>query len=237
MVTFDQSSNGLRGGVNLARDSDGRLSTPAYALVRDGLRQEVISGQLPAGTRITIAEVAKRYGVSLMPVREAFQALEAEGVLERLPYKGARVRAMSRELVSQIFDLRGALELLMARLAMPNVAPAVLDRLSRLNAALRVAAERDDIHEVMSLNQDFHTLLYEHSYNGEALAAFNRSANLIIALIQQHGLGPERRRQIVDEHAQIIAALRTQDQAELARVVQAHYEGAKAELLSCMPPD
>ncbi|MGI6083267.1 MAG: GntR family transcriptional regulator [Limnochordia bacterium] len=220
----------------MVHDWSDRLSTPAYALVRDRLRQDVISGRLSAGTRVTIAEVAKKYDVSQMPVREAFQALQAEGILELLPHRGARVRAMSRKFVRNMYDLRGAIENLLARLAMPHLSPADLIKLDELHSAFCEAAEQNDTQKMLSLNQEFHTFIYRRGDNPEALAVFDRSANLVMALRQQYGYSAERRRQIVAQHAAMLDALRAQDEASLAEVVQRHCEEAKADLLSRMPP-
>lgn len=221
----------------VTHDWTGKLSTPAYALVRDRLRQDVVSGRLPAGKRVTIAEIARKYAVSQMPVREAFQALQAEGILVLLPHRGARVRAMSQRFVRNMYDLRGAIETLLARLAMPNLAPATLGKLHELHSVFCTAVEQNDTREMLRLNQDFHTFIYQHGDNPEALAVFDRSANLVMALRQQYGYSAVRRQEIVTQHSGILDALRAQDEAALVKVVQRHCDEAKMDLLSRMPPD
>ncbi|MBL8228105.1 MAG: GntR family transcriptional regulator, partial [Bryobacterales bacterium] len=68
------------------------LGDPVYLRVRERLRADILSGRFGPGERIKIAELSKRYGVSQMPVREALQMLQGEGLITIAPNKGASVR-------------------------------------------------------------------------------------------------------------------------------------------------
>mgnify|MGYP000733094313 CR=1 FL=1 len=82
--------------------------------VADQLRDDIVSHRIKPGSRITAKEIADKYGVSSMPVREAFSMLCGENLLE-MNYRGATVIAVTPELVAQLNDLQYALESLFDR--------------------------------------------------------------------------------------------------------------------------
>jgi DNA-binding GntR family transcriptional regulator len=90
--------------------------------VQDEIRRDIIFGGLPAGTRITEAALAAKYGISRVPVREALRALEAEGFVESRPYAGSTVSAMPVEDADDLFAVREALEAATARRAAKRAA-------------------------------------------------------------------------------------------------------------------
>src|SRR5437764_1195259 len=81
------------------------------------IRDDIVAGTLPLGSRITIDALALRYGVSHMPVREALRDLQGEGLVVIEPNRGARVRAIDARFVENIFEIRTALEVMMVRRA------------------------------------------------------------------------------------------------------------------------
>lgn len=92
---------------------------PLPDLVADRLRAEILNGELSAGTRLQQGAVAERFGVSPIPVREAFSQLEGEGFLGRDPYHGAFVRPLSDSELLDLTETRLALETLALRCALP----------------------------------------------------------------------------------------------------------------------
>ena len=93
------------------------LSTPAYARLREKLREDILSGHWPPGEHRTLAHLAERHGVSLSPVREALLGLEGEGLVEIRQHRGAVVPMLDAKLFDDLYDLRGALQSLLARRA------------------------------------------------------------------------------------------------------------------------
>src|SRR5215831_11085296 len=87
----------------------------------DVLRDEIIQGQLEPGERVLETDLARRFGVSRQPVREAIRTLEREGLLTNLPNRGTFVTRVSWEDALAIQDVRAELEGLAARLAVANL--------------------------------------------------------------------------------------------------------------------
>ena len=96
------------------------------------LRESILSGDLPGGTRLDIARVATHLGMSRMPVREALRQLASEGLVVIRPNRGVAVTQLTPEDVLEIFEMRAALEGLAARLARPHLDEAAFQDLEHI---------------------------------------------------------------------------------------------------------
>ena len=125
--------------------------------VTERLRTDILSGDLPAGAQLRQDHIAADFGVSHIPVREAFRRLEADGLVTTIPRRGAFVSRMSGEDAREITEMRVALETLAVRLSVPN-APSV--SLAAAEDALRIAGQSGDIADWSAMNLQFHRALY-----------------------------------------------------------------------------
>ena len=82
--------------------------------IQQRMREDIVSGQLPFGARVTIDELATRYSVSHMPIREALRELHGEGLVTMEPNRGARIRSIDHDFVANLFEIRGAIEALLS---------------------------------------------------------------------------------------------------------------------------
>src|SRR5579862_378567 len=112
------------------------VSTPDLVVGR--LRSDIVSGRLSPGEPLRQDEIARSFGVSHVPVREAFLRLQAERLVEIRPRRGAIVAALSAAELEELNEMRAALECCALRLAVPNLtdsdllrAAQVLDRIDR----------------------------------------------------------------------------------------------------------
>src|SRR5437867_2745232 len=106
-------------GDNDARETLGYR--PLQQILRAKLRDAILGGRHEPGERLAISAIARRYGVSAIPVREALRGLEAEGIVEFSPNRGAVVRKLSQAELLETFLLRTTLEILAIRHAIPNL--------------------------------------------------------------------------------------------------------------------
>jgi len=132
---------------------------------QQGLRELILKGQLPAGSRIVELSVVELLGVSRTPIRAALMRLEQEGLLEALPSGGYAVRTFSEREVADAIELRGTLEGLAARMAAERgvgaraIAQAreCLDQIDRV--LLDASLSEEMFSEYVRLNAEFHRLL------------------------------------------------------------------------------
>jgi DNA-binding GntR family transcriptional regulator len=182
--------------------------------IADGIRNAIVNGTIPAGSRVAEPELAERFGISRTPVREALRQLESEGFITVVPRKGAIVASMSEKDISDFYDLKMVLEGFAARQATLALTEADIDRMTAVNDAMLAAALQQEWRKAIELHNEFHEIFVVASGN-ERLAAIDR--NLVLQfqrfrlILAMHGSIEGSARQ----HREIIAAFRARD-AELA---------------------
>ena len=197
--------------------------------VKDRLLQAIFAGQYPPHSRIVETRVAREYGTSQAPVREALRGLEALGLVEITPFRGARVRRPSRDELLEAYAVRSELESLGARLAVPRVTDADLAELVALGDDMQRAAGAGDRHAVAIADATLHGRVVQLSGNAtlervwRALEPFSRTYITLIA--------PGTDAQwIADLHLPILDALRRRDADELVRALRQHFFDVAARL-------
>jgi DNA-binding GntR family transcriptional regulator len=139
------------------------VDTRRGAILR-ALREQIVSGQLAAGTHLTEAGLAARLAVSRGPLREALRELVAAGLLISEPYRGVFVRGVSRRDVEELYSLRTTLEKMAFRLAWPRRDPAALEDLAARHRALAAGIEAGiDPAQAIDLELALHGWVYERA--------------------------------------------------------------------------
>jgi len=128
--------------------------------VADYLREGIISGKFPRGSKLKQAELAEMIGTSITPVREAIKLLEAEGFILGTSHRGATVAPFDIDATEEIVDLRVTLECKLALRAMQNLTAEQVHELRDLQEQLEAAATAGDRDAVRSINYRFHEVLY-----------------------------------------------------------------------------
>jgi DNA-binding GntR family transcriptional regulator len=140
------------------------LRTGLAVQIREFIVDGISAGRWEPGERIVERRIATELGVSQGPVREALRQLEAQGLIESLPNRGARVRAFTEQDLAEIFPVRAGLERTAVELALPRMS-GCLDALEEHNRRLCEAARADDLPEQMRLSIAFHREIVETAGN------------------------------------------------------------------------
>ena len=199
------------------------LSTPAYVLLRDRLRQDILTGGWPPGEHRTLAVLAARHGVSLSPVREALLGIRQ--------HRGAVVPLLDAALLGDLYDLRGALQSLTARRAAERATEAELKGIAAHAGAFAGAAKRGDAAEALRHNEAFHAAIDAAARNPQAGAVLGARTAFVNAVRLRLGYGPARLKRAAKQHEAILEALRDRDAEAAAEAAFAHVESAKRDLL------
>jgi DNA-binding GntR family transcriptional regulator len=128
--------------------------------VAERIREAIVSGKISPGTWLREAQLARRLGVSRIPVREALGRLEAEGLVERVPFRGARVVRLSVDQVVESFMLRSLLEGFAARLATPHLSSEEIAKLRGLVSQLEECARTGRHDDLATFHRAFHSTIY-----------------------------------------------------------------------------
>jgi len=130
-------------------------------MVYQSLRKTILHGKLKAGQRLIEETLARQIGISRTPVREAFQKLERDELVIRLPKGGFAVREFIKEDVEEIFGIRSALESYAAYLATLHITPEKIAALENKIEESESALKKGDAEKVVQLHTEFHDLLYK----------------------------------------------------------------------------
>jgi DNA-binding GntR family transcriptional regulator len=210
------------------------FSSTSYQRVHEHLREMIITGQIAAGTRLKIADIAGQYAISQMPVREALQQLQGEGLVVIAPNKGATVRSMDRKFISNIFDIRIALETYLTRKACECMTAETLQELEAIEGQLERAGDLRDMAAHVRLNMEFHRAILAATGNEEAIRLLDLHGNLIGAMRLRYGFRPGRSAAVQEEHRALIHALRRGDAEAAGAIHQLHISSARDDLLATM---
>lgn len=202
--------------------------------VKGRLLQAILDGRYPPGARIVETRVAKEFGTSQAPVREALRDLEALGVVETAPFKGARVRRPSTEELLEAFDVRAILESHGAILAIENLGDESLEQLVRLTEEMRLAAEAGDPYREAMADTEFHRLIMRKSGNLTLERVWSTLEPFLRTYITIVSPGVDRQA-VADRHLPIIAALRGQDPDLVEEAFRDHFEAAARALAEVWP--
>lgn len=155
--------------------------------VKDHLLQAILAGRYPPHSRIVETRIARELGTSQAPVREALRGLEALGVVEILPFRGARVRRPGTGELLEAYVVRSELEALGARLAVPALSDRDVAELAGFCDEMQRAAAAGDRHRVAIADADFHFKLISVARNAtlervwRSLEPFSRTYITLVA--------------------------------------------------------
>jgi DNA-binding GntR family transcriptional regulator len=197
--------------------------------VKDRLLQDILAGKYPPDSRIVETRVAREIGTSQAPVREALRGLEALGIIEILPFRGARVRRTSGAELLEAYEVRSELESLGARLGVPGMTDADLAELEQLHAAMLAAADSGDRHEMAAMDAAFHGRILGMAGNGtlervwQSLEPYSRTFITLVA----PGADPQWTARL---HAPILGALQARDTEGVVNALCEHFRLASEHL-------
>ena len=123
----------------------GRRRGALHRVTAERLRAMIYSGELEPGTRVTEIALARRLGVSRTPLREAFRELTAEGLLEPMPRRGARIATLTAESIDELFPIMGALESLSGELACRHIYDAEIAEIRALHGQMAEDQDRKSV--------------------------------------------------------------------------------------------
>jgi DNA-binding GntR family transcriptional regulator len=204
--------------------------------VKERLLEGILSGYYSPDSRIIETQVARELGTSQAPVREALRGLEALGVVEITPFRGARVRRPSRREILEAYAVRSTLEGLGSRLAVPRMTDADIEELGGHLDAMRAAARNDNGHGVAEADARFHGRIVELADNGtlekvwRSLEPFSRT--YITLLVP--GADAQWSANL---HAPILAAIQRRDIEEVVGALQRHFDEVTHNMARRWPDD
>ncbi|MCG7580792.1 MULTISPECIES: GntR family transcriptional regulator [Mycolicibacterium] len=199
------------------------------ARVADELREAILRGVYPPGTRLRQEELAGQYGASRVPVREALRLLASEGLVTTVANAGAWIARLSLEECVELYQVRERIEPLLLRYSMPELSVYQIDRLAELAETM---ARTSDVERFLELDREFHL----GSYAGAGTTFLGPTVQRLWNTTQHYRraftrlLDDESNRIVHDEHHMLVAAIRERDSDDAERILLGHIRRTRRQL-------
>ncbi|WP_255507268.1 GntR family transcriptional regulator [Mycolicibacterium sp. 018/SC-01/001] len=211
--------------------SPSAAATAASERVADHLRKIILAGEIGPGERIRQEEIADRFGMSRLPVREALRMLELEGLTELQTNRGARVPALTSHEADMIYRMRESLEPLVLGESIDALSDADIAELSDIQDRIEA---RDNLADFMELDRAFHLT----SYRGCTVEPLASTVVRLWNMTQHYRrefvriTGPSRRWVVIAEHRLLLDAITQRDRTIAATILKTHVERTRMEILN-----
>lgn len=212
----------------------GRRTTRAED-IRQHLADDIVRGRLAPGIQLDEVEIARKFGVSRTPVREAIRQLEVTGLVEARPHRGAVVATVTKERLAEMFQVMLELEGLCARLSAIAMTAAERGALLDLQAAGEAHVNAGDIEAYYRHNLAFHDAIYRGAHNTYLTE---------LTLSVRKRLAPFRRAQFSGtgrllashaEHGRVLAAITREDGEGAATAMRDHIQTVRDAYVLLVP--
>jgi DNA-binding GntR family transcriptional regulator len=217
--------------------STARRPKPAlHGRLLEELRDLIVEGELPAGSRVPERLLCERFAVSRTPLREALKVLAAEGLVELLPNRGARVTQLTAEDVAQTLKVIGTLEALAGELACERLTVDDLAEIRARHHEMLAHHARRDRPAYFKANQAIHQAIVAASGNTVLAQTYASLSGRIRRARYAANIDPRRWDEAMAEHELILQALAARDAPRLAKLLRTHLDN-KSYALAVNNPD
>lgn len=194
--------------------------------VYNSLRTGIINSELKAGQRIYEKEIAKIYGVSTTPVREAFLRLNAEGYISIDSHRKASVRKISYKELVDIFMVMGDLDALAVSQAVDHITPECIQEIEELIVEMEEICESSFVERFLELNVAIHYKIWSALPN----KVLKRTLHYVHGQLLRYNYArylafqdPEIMKRSMDEHKKILNALTNKNKREIKKLIKTHW--------------
>lgn len=191
------------------------------------LRDDIIKGNIPAGAKLTEHRICKEYGVSRTPVREAFQKLELDGLIQIIPNRGAFVIGITKQDIEDMYELRKAYEAIAVKWAIERITDEELLELEEAYDIMEFYTQKGDADKMLQINTHFHSLIYKASKNRmlqhvlSSYQVYTKNTKVSSEYILEY------LDEVLKEHQEIFLAFQSKDKKAAAIAATKHMENGK----------
>ncbi len=196
----------------------------------DSIKEAVIKGDLKPGERVPEPDIAKKFGISRTPIREAFRQLETEGFITVTPRKGAIVSPITDKDVRDFYAIKSVLEGYAAKAACSKLTEKDMQKMESLNEQMIRCAEKNDAKTFSKIDNQFHDVFLKACGNEK----LGKLLHMLVQQFERFRIAsislPGRMKESVEQHVDIVDAFKKKDADLVERLVKLNAERG-AELL------
>jgi DNA-binding GntR family transcriptional regulator len=201
------------------------------AFIAAELEREIVNQVLPAGSKLDENALAKRFGVSRTPVREALHVVVSRSLAQRVPYRGVIVSEQSSERIGEMFEAMGEIEALCGRLAAERMTVSERAAFETLHLKMQRMAEQRDFQSYDLANTDFHGMIFDGTHNGEVVE-IAQALRLKLAPFRSSQFRMTKRiARSCAEHDTIVTAILDRNARDAEKALRRHLQSAARAVL------
>lgn len=221
-------NNGLKLDVNL----NGYL--PLRDVVFNTLREAIIKGDLKPGERLMENQLAETLGVSRTPIREAIRKLELEKFVIMIPRKGAEVASYTKKDITDVLEVRAALEALAVTIACEKMQGQDMKKLVELKEEFAKAAKNKNIEEIISKDVEFHDIILKSTNNEKLIQILNNLSEQIYRFRVRYINKMMDYSSLVKEHDEIVESVLKRDVIAAEKITYEHIKRQKIAVVEML---
>lgn len=201
--------------------------------IAEKLEAMILNGELAPGDRLVQTEIADQFGVSRLPVRDAFAILQKKDLVVNLPRKGVQVRRIDEEEIANLFELRELVECYAVQKSLPRMTGEEIDRLESLIKEQKRLG-RGEFATLLEVDEAFHRTLWRHCGNRdleEQLSVIWRR----LKLVRAHTRALKSwKKASVENHERLVQSLREGDLKAALKNLREGMRRSRSEILECL---
>jgi len=194
--------------------------------VYENLRHQIITNQIHAGQRLVEQDMIDRFGIGKTPLREIYQELQRDELIEIIPQFGTRVVTLDIQKLKEVVQIRKALEGLCAELASQNISSEEIDQLSQiLEKAKEMESDHPDSLKILSqYDTDYHQIIYRAAQNKQLIKVIQSLLYKMSMYWFQSGFSMEDFREQFEELEDLLQALKERNASKAKKIMEKHID-------------
>ncbi len=205
---------------------------PKIDRIHSELRRQIISRDIPPGTRLSENALSKKWKVSRTPIREVLRRLESEELVTSHRFKGFMVNQITLEDIEQLYPIRISLEGLAGRLATPIISGDLkkLEVIEKLCKQMEKLCKKGNIEAYIAMNTEFHSYIWRSCENRWLIKILENLSSHVDRFIVKALHVPHRMERSMHEHWEILRKLESKDPKGVERATQNNHKRALEDL-------
>ena len=211
----------------MAKQNIEASAQPLSANLFQIIQKDILSGDIPAGSKLTEQTLCKKYNVSRTPLREAFKQLEVDGLIKTIPNRGAFVIGLSNRDISDLFDMRYLFEIQAVEWAIKRMTDEEIDELRETVEFMEFYTLKDDTDKVMQFNSQFHNLIYQGTKDLILQKTLATYQTYLKHSAPSKSYSDDYLKIILEEHKAVFAAFESRNVAAGRKAMEHHMNQSK----------
>ncbi|MCM1189666.1 MAG: GntR family transcriptional regulator [bacterium] len=204
---------------------------PLRDVVFNTLRKAILTGELKPGERLMEIHLANRLGVSRTPIREAIRKLELEGLVTMIPRRGAEVAQITEKSMTDVLEVRRALDALCAELACDRITGAGLENLRTACDAFEAAVRTGDAKKIAQADVALHDIIVQATGNQRLIQLVNNLSEQMYRYRFEYIKDSSQHERLVEEHRIIYRSIVEKDRETAAQAAKTHIDNQERAII------